>query len=67
MLQFFLDFEVYLVYKLSICVIDFLMGVYVEVFVDIIVDDINDNFFVFVQQFYVVILFEVFVIGMFVV
>lgn len=58
-----LDFESHPAYKLSIRATDSLTGAHAEVFVDIIVEDINDNPPVFVQQSYATTLSEAAVIG----
>ncbi|XP_060237640.1 protocadherin Fat 1 isoform X3 [Meriones unguiculatus] len=58
-----LDFESHPAYKLSIRATDSLTGAHAEVFVDIIVEDINDNPPVFVQQSYATTLSEASVIG----
>ncbi|XP_007646239.1 protocadherin Fat 1 isoform X3 [Cricetulus griseus] len=58
-----LDFESHPAYKLSIRATDSLTGAHAEVFVDIIVEDINDNPPVFVQQSYTTTLSEAAVIG----
>ncbi|XP_050003178.1 protocadherin Fat 1 isoform X3 [Alexandromys fortis] len=58
-----LDFESHPAYKLSIRATDSLTGAHAEVFVDIIVEDINDNPPVFVQQSYTTTLSEASVIG----
>lgn len=58
-----LDFESHPAYKLSIRATDSLTGAHAEVFVDIIVEDINDNPPVFVQQSYAATLSEASVIG----
>ncbi|XP_036911122.1 protocadherin Fat 1 isoform X1 [Sturnira hondurensis] len=58
-----LDFESHPAYKLSVRATDSLTGAHAEVFVDIIVEDINDNPPVFVQQSYTVTLSEASVIG----
>uniref|UniRef100_A0A8D1C6X1 Protocadherin Fat 1 n=1 Tax=Sus scrofa TaxID=9823 RepID=A0A8D1C6X1_PIG len=58
-----LDFESHPAYKLSIRATDSLTGAHAEVFVDIVVEDINDNPPVFVQQSYAATLSEATVIG----
>ncbi|KAM4836847.1 protocadherin Fat 1 isoform 5-T5 [Thomomys bottae] len=58
-----LDFESHPAYKLSIRATDSLTGAHAEVFVDIIVEDINDNPPVFVQLSYSATLSEASVIG----
>uniref|UniRef100_A0A8C5V9H3 FAT atypical cadherin 1 n=1 Tax=Microcebus murinus TaxID=30608 RepID=A0A8C5V9H3_MICMU len=58
-----LDFESHPAYKLSIRATDSLTGAHAEVFVDIVVEDINDNPPVFVQQSYAATLSEASVIG----
>lgn len=58
-----LDFEAHPAYKLSIRATDSLTGAHAEVFVDIMVEDINDNPPVFVQQSYAATLSEASVIG----
>uniref|UniRef100_A0A2I3SRM1 FAT atypical cadherin 1 n=1 Tax=Pan troglodytes TaxID=9598 RepID=A0A2I3SRM1_PANTR len=58
-----LDFEAHPAYKLSIRATDSLTGAHAEVFVDIIVEDINDNPPVFAQQSYAATLSEASVIG----
>ena len=58
-----LDFESHPAYKLSIRATDSLTGAHAEVFVDIIVEDINDNPPVFAQQSYATTLSEASVIG----
>ncbi|CAH6787250.1 Fat1 [Phodopus roborovskii] len=58
-----LDFESHPAYKLSIRATDSLTGAHAEVFVDIIIEDINDNPPVFVQQSYTTTLSEAAVIG----
>lgn len=58
-----LDFESHPAYKLSIRATDSLTGAHAEVFVDIVVEDINDNPPVFVQQSYSTTLSEASVIG----
>uniref|UniRef100_A0A8C9QC51 FAT atypical cadherin 1 n=1 Tax=Spermophilus dauricus TaxID=99837 RepID=A0A8C9QC51_SPEDA len=58
-----LDFESHPAYKLNIRATDSLTGAHAEVFVDIIVEDINDNPPVFVQQSYAATLSEASVIG----
>uniref|UniRef100_A0A8C5K818 FAT atypical cadherin 1 n=1 Tax=Jaculus jaculus TaxID=51337 RepID=A0A8C5K818_JACJA len=58
-----LDFESHPAYKLSIRATDSLTGAHAEVFVDIIVEDINDNPPVFVQHSYATALSEASVIG----
>ncbi|XP_041488205.1 protocadherin Fat 1 isoform X1 [Microtus oregoni] len=58
-----LDFESHPAYKLSIRATDSLTGAHAEVFVDIIVEDINDNPPMFVQQSYAITLSEASVIG----
>ncbi|XP_075842741.1 protocadherin Fat 1 isoform X2 [Microtus pennsylvanicus] len=58
-----LDFESHPAYKLSIRATDSLTGAHAEVFVDIIVEDINDNPPMFVQQSYATTLSEASVIG----
>uniref|UniRef100_A0A5F7ZKI0 FAT atypical cadherin 1 n=1 Tax=Macaca mulatta TaxID=9544 RepID=A0A5F7ZKI0_MACMU len=58
-----LDFEAHPAYKLSIRATDSLTGAHAEVFVDIIVEDINDNAPVFAQQSYAATLSEASVIG----
>uniref|UniRef100_A0A8C0XD75 Protocadherin Fat 1 n=1 Tax=Castor canadensis TaxID=51338 RepID=A0A8C0XD75_CASCN len=58
-----LDFESHPAYKLSIRATDSLTGAHAEVFVDIIVEDINDNPPMFVQQSYAATLSEASVIG----
>ncbi|XP_043826311.1 protocadherin Fat 1 isoform X3 [Dromiciops gliroides] len=59
-----LDFESHPAYKLSIRATDSLTGVHAEVFLDIIVEDVNDNPPVFAQQLYATTLSEAAVIGM---
>ncbi|XP_066489067.1 protocadherin Fat 1 isoform X4 [Tiliqua scincoides] len=58
-----LDFEVHPAYKLSIRATDSLTGAHAEVFVDIVIEDINDNPPLFTEQFYAVTLSEASVIG----
>ncbi|KAM9622277.1 protocadherin Fat 1 [Trichechus inunguis] len=58
-----LDFESHPAYKLCIRATDSLTGAHAEVFVDIIVEDINDNPPVFAQQAYAATLSEASVIG----
>uniref|UniRef100_A0A8C0I6M1 FAT atypical cadherin 1 n=1 Tax=Balaenoptera musculus TaxID=9771 RepID=A0A8C0I6M1_BALMU len=58
-----LDFESHPAYKLSIRATDSLTGAHAEVFVDVIVEDINDNPPVFAQQSYATTLSEASVIG----
>ncbi|KAF6084027.1 FAT atypical cadherin 1 [Phyllostomus discolor] len=58
-----LDFESHPAYKLSVRATDSLTGAHAEVFVDIIVEDVNDNPPAFVQQSYAVTLSEASVIG----
>uniref|UniRef100_A0A8D0HJY6 FAT atypical cadherin 1 n=1 Tax=Sphenodon punctatus TaxID=8508 RepID=A0A8D0HJY6_SPHPU len=58
-----LDFESHPAYKLSIRATDSLTGAHAEVFVDIIVEDINDNPPLFTDQFYAATLSEASVIG----
>ncbi|XP_006128510.2 protocadherin Fat 1 isoform X2 [Pelodiscus sinensis] len=58
-----LDFESHPAYKLSIRATDSLTGAHAEVFVDIIVEDINDNPPLFTKPSYTVILSEASVIG----
>uniref|UniRef100_A0A2K5NBY5 FAT atypical cadherin 1 n=1 Tax=Cercocebus atys TaxID=9531 RepID=A0A2K5NBY5_CERAT len=58
-----LDFEAHPAYKLSIRATDSLTGAHAEVFVDIVVEDINDNPPVFAQQSYAATLSEAAVIG----
>ncbi|XP_049721123.1 protocadherin Fat 1 isoform X2 [Elephas maximus indicus] len=58
-----LDFESHPAYKLCIRATDSLTGAHAEVFVDIVVGDINDNPPVFVQQAYAATLSEASVIG----
>uniref|UniRef100_A0ABI7X6D8 FAT atypical cadherin 1 n=1 Tax=Felis catus TaxID=9685 RepID=A0ABI7X6D8_FELCA len=58
-----LDFESHPAYKLSVRATDSLTGAHAEVFVDIIVEDINDNPPVFGQQSYAATLSEAAVIG----
>ncbi|XP_061441071.1 protocadherin Fat 1 isoform X1 [Rhineura floridana] len=58
-----LDFESHPAYKLSIRATDSLTGAHAEVFVDIIVEDINDNPPVFTERFYAATLSEASVIG----
>ncbi|XP_078250090.1 protocadherin Fat 1 isoform X4 [Pogona vitticeps] len=58
-----LDFEAHPAYKLSIRATDSLTGAHADVFVDIIVEDINDNPPVFTEQFYAATLSEASIIG----
>ncbi|XP_053110313.1 protocadherin Fat 1 isoform X2 [Hemicordylus capensis] len=58
-----LDFEAHPAYKLSIRATDSLTGAHAEVFVDIIIEDINDNPPLFTEQFYAATLSEASVIG----
>lgn len=58
-----LDFESHPAYKLNVRATDSLTGAHAEVFVDIIVEDINDNPPVFVQQAYTTTLSEASIIG----
>ncbi|XP_042697901.2 protocadherin Fat 1 isoform X7 [Chrysemys picta bellii] len=58
-----LDFESHPAYKLSIRATDSLTGAHAEVFVDIIVEDINDNHPLFTKLSYTAILSEASVIG----
>ncbi|XP_025063474.1 protocadherin Fat 1 isoform X5 [Alligator sinensis] len=58
-----LDFEAHPAYKLSVRATDSLTGVHAEVFVDIIVEDINDNPPLFKKQSYSAALSEASVIG----
>ncbi|XP_075412906.1 protocadherin Fat 1 isoform X2 [Tenrec ecaudatus] len=58
-----LDFEAHPAYKLCIRATDSLTDAHAEVFVDIIVEDINDNPPVFAQQSYTATLSEASVIG----
>ncbi|CAM5108710.1 unnamed protein product [Eretmochelys imbricata] len=58
-----LDFESHPAYKLSIRATDSLTGAHAEVFVDIIVEDINDNHPLFTKLSYTAVLSEASVIG----
>ncbi|XP_062837544.1 protocadherin Fat 1 isoform X2 [Anolis carolinensis] len=58
-----LDFESHPAYKLSIRATDSLTGAHAEVFVDIVIEDINDNPPLFTEQFYTATLSEAAVIG----
>ncbi|XP_074848983.1 protocadherin Fat 1 isoform X2 [Carettochelys insculpta] len=58
-----LDFESHPAYKLSIRATDSLTGAHAEVFVDIIVEDINDNPPLFTKPSYTAVLSEASVIG----
>ncbi|XP_044311184.1 protocadherin Fat 1 isoform X1 [Varanus komodoensis] len=58
-----LDFESHPAYKLSVRATDSLTGAHAEVFVDIIVEDINDNPPLFIEQFYAAALSEASIIG----
>uniref|UniRef100_A0A8C6IZL5 Uncharacterized protein n=1 Tax=Melopsittacus undulatus TaxID=13146 RepID=A0A8C6IZL5_MELUD len=58
-----LDFESHPAYKLSVRATDSLTGAHADVFVDIIVEDINDNHPVFTEQTYTATLSEASVIG----
>lgn len=58
-----LDFEAHPAYKLSIRATDSLTGAHAEVFVDIIVEDLNDNPPLFTEQSYIVTLSEASIIG----
>ncbi|KAJ7405115.1 Protocadherin Fat 3 [Willisornis vidua] len=58
-----LDFETHPAYKLSVRATDSLNGAHADVFVDIIVEDINDNPPVFTEQSYTATLSEASVIG----
>ncbi|KAH0616155.1 hypothetical protein JD844_027065 [Phrynosoma platyrhinos] len=58
-----LDFESHPAYKLRIRATDSLTGAHAEVFVDIIVEDINDNPPLFTEQFYTATLSEAAIIG----
>nr|KAF6460308.1 FAT atypical cadherin 1 [Molossus molossus] len=58
-----LDFESHPAYKLSIRATDSLTGAHADVFVDIVVEDINDNPPVFAQPSYAATLSEASVIG----
>nr|XP_047934269.1 protocadherin Fat 1 isoform X2 [Anser cygnoides] len=58
-----LDFESHPAYKLSIRATDSLTGAHADVFVDIMVEDINDNPPVFTEQSYTATLSEASVIG----
>ncbi|XP_060102406.1 protocadherin Fat 1 isoform X1 [Heteronotia binoei] len=58
-----LDFEAHPAYKLRIRATDSLSGAHAEVFVDIIIEDINDNPPIFTEQFYAATLSEASVIG----
>uniref|UniRef100_A0A8C3V4R9 FAT atypical cadherin 1 n=1 Tax=Catharus ustulatus TaxID=91951 RepID=A0A8C3V4R9_CATUS len=61
-----LDFESHPAYKLSVRATDSLNGAHADVFVDIIVEDINDNPPVFTEQSYIATLSEASVVGTFV-
>uniref|UniRef100_A0A670Y792 FAT atypical cadherin 1 n=1 Tax=Pseudonaja textilis TaxID=8673 RepID=A0A670Y792_PSETE len=58
-----LDFEAHPAYKLSIRATDSLTGAHAEVFVDIIIEDINDNPPVFTEQTYAATISEASIIG----
>ncbi|CAK6442579.1 unnamed protein product [Pipistrellus nathusii] len=58
-----LDFEAHPAYKLSVRATDSLTGAHAEVFVDIVVEDINDNPPVFAQRAYAATLSEAAVVG----
>lgn len=58
-----LDFESHPAYKLRVRATDSVTGAHAEVFVDIILEDVNDNSPVFQQKTYVVTLSEASVIG----
>uniref|UniRef100_A0A8C3R498 FAT atypical cadherin 1 n=1 Tax=Cyanoderma ruficeps TaxID=181631 RepID=A0A8C3R498_9PASS len=58
-----LDFESHPAYKLSVRATDSLNGAHADVFVDIIVEDINDNPPVFTEQSYIATLSEASVVG----
>ncbi|XP_015744320.1 protocadherin Fat 1 isoform X1 [Python bivittatus] len=58
-----LDFESHPAYKLSIRATDSLTGAHAEVFVDIIIEDINDNPPVFTEQIYATTISEASIIG----
>ncbi|XP_045444888.1 protocadherin Fat 1 isoform X1 [Pipistrellus kuhlii] len=58
-----LDFEAHPAYKLSVRATDSLTGARAEVFVDIVVEDVNDNPPVFAQRAYAATLSEAAVVG----
>ncbi|XP_069780628.1 protocadherin Fat 1a isoform X4 [Narcine bancroftii] len=58
-----LDFETHPAYKLTIRATDSLTGSYSEVFVDIVVEDVNDNSPVFAERKYTATLSEASVVG----
>ncbi|XP_029442811.1 protocadherin Fat 1 isoform X2 [Rhinatrema bivittatum] len=58
-----LDFESHPAYKLSVQAMDSITGAHADVFVDIVVEDVNDNPPVFTEKSYAVTLSEASVIG----